>query len=35
MIRKPKIDFRNLFYEKVLDVNANKNDFIEMNFKID
>ena len=32
---KTQIDFRNLFYEKVFDVNANKNDFIEMNFKID
>ena len=29
------MDFRNLFYEKVFDVNANKNDFIEMKFKID
>ena len=34
MIRKTQINFRNLFYEKVFDVNANKNDFIEMNFKI-
>ena len=33
--KKAQIDFRNLFYEKVFDVNANKNDFIEMNFKID
>ena len=33
--KKHQIDFRNLFYEKVFDVNANKNDFIEMNFKID
>ena len=32
---KTQIDFKNLFYEKVFDVNANKNDFIEMNFKID
>ena len=24
-----------MFYEKVFDVNANKNDFIEMKFKID
>ena len=23
------------FFEKVFDVNANKNDFVEMNFKID
>ena len=33
--KKYQIDFRNLFYEKVFDVNANKNDFIKMNFKID
>ena len=33
--KKTQTDFRNLFYEKVFDVNANKNDFIEMNFKID
>ena len=33
--KKYQIDFRNLFYEKDFDVNANKNDFIEMNFKID
>ena len=33
--KKTQIDFRNLFYEKVFDVNANKNYFIEMNFKID
>ena len=32
--KKTQIDFRNLFYEKVFDVNTNKNDFIEMNFKI-
>ena len=32
--KKTQIDFRNLFYEKVFDVNANKNDFIEVNFKI-
>ena len=32
---KIQIDFKNLFYKKVFDVNANKNDFIEMNFKID
>ena len=31
--RKYQIDFRNLFYEKVFDVNASKNAFIEMNFK--
>ena len=33
--KKYQIDFRNLFYEKVFNFNANKNDFIEMNFKID
>ena len=33
--KKTQIDFRNLFYEKVFDVNANENDFIEMKFKID
>ena len=32
---KTQINFTNIFYEKVFDVNANKNDFIEMNFKID
>ena len=32
--KKTQINFRNIFYEKVFDVNANKNDFIEMNFKI-
>ena len=32
--KKTQIDFRNIFYEKVFDVDANKNDFIEMNFKI-
>ena len=31
---KTQIDFRNLFYEKVFDVNSSKNDFIEMNFNI-
>ena len=31
---KTQIDFRGIFFEKVFDVNANKNDFIEMNFKI-
>ena len=33
--KKTQVDFRNLFYEKVFDVNASINDFIEMNFKID
>ena len=32
---KTQIDFRGIFFEKVFDVNANKNDFIEMSFKID
>ena len=31
--KKYQIDFKNLFCEKVFDVNASKNDFIEMNFK--
>ena len=30
-----QIDFRNLFYEKVFDVNSKQNNFIEMYFKID
>ena len=33
--KKTQIDFKNLFYEKYFDVNTNKNDFIEVNFKID
>ena len=32
---KTQIDFRGIFFEKVFDVKANNNDFIEMNFKID
>ena len=32
--KKTQIDFRNLFYEKVFDVNSKQNDFIEMDFKI-
>ena len=32
---KTQVDFRGIFFEKVFEVNANKNDFIEMNFKID
>ena len=31
---KTRIDFRGIFFEKVFDVNASINDFIEMNFKI-
>ena len=33
--KKTQISFRNLFYEKVFDVNSKQNDFIEMYFKID
>ena len=33
--KKTQIDFRNIFYEKLFDLNAGVNDFIEMNFKID
>ena len=32
---KTQIDFRNIFYEKVFDVNSSKNDFIELAFKIE
>ena len=32
---KTQIDFRGIFFEKEFNVNANKNDFVEMNFKID
>ena len=32
---KTQIDFRGIFFQKIFDVNANKNDFIEMNFKVD
>ena len=32
---KTQIDFRGIFFQKIVDVNANKNDFIEMKFKID
>ena len=32
--KKTQIDFRNIFYDKVFDVNANKNDFIEINLRI-
>ena len=30
--KKTRIDFRNLFYEKLFEVNAKQNDFIEINF---
>ena len=33
--KKTEINFRNLFYEKLFDVNSKQNDFIEMYFKID
>ena len=33
--KKTQIDFKNLFYEKVFDVTANVNDFIEIAFKIE
>ena len=32
--RKTQVSFRNYFFEKVFDVNAAINDFIEINFKI-
>ena len=32
--KKTQVDFRNNFYEKVFDVNANKNDFIEINLRM-
>ena len=31
---KTQIDFRNIFFEKVFDINASINDFIETNFKL-
>ena len=33
--KKTQIDFKGIFFEKIFAVNANKNEFIEMNFKID
>ena len=33
--KKTQINFRNLFYENAFNANANKNNFIEMIFKID
>ena len=34
--KKTQIDFRkDIFYEKIFELNANKNDFIEMNFRIE
>ena len=32
---KTQIDFRNSLYEKIFDVNAKQNNFIEIDFKID
>ena len=32
--KKTQVSFRNLFFEKVFDVNASINDFIEISFKI-
>ena len=32
--KKTQINFKGIFYEKVFDVNADKDDFIEMKFKI-
>ena len=32
--KKTQIDFKNLFFEKVFDIDSNKNDFLEMSFKI-
>ena len=33
--KKTQINFKGIFYEKVFDFNGNKNDFIEMKFKVD
>ena len=33
--KKTQINFRGIFFEKVFDIDSSKNDFIEMNFKID
>ena len=32
--KKTQVSFRNYFFEKVLDVDANINDFVEISFKI-
>ena len=32
---KTQIDFRNLFYEKVFDIDSSKNDFLEIAFKFE
>ena len=31
---KTEVDFKNLFYEKILQVNSKHSDFIELNFKM-
>ena len=31
---KTQVDFRNIFYEKIFDVNAKQSDFVEISFKI-
>ena len=33
--KKTQINFKGIFFEKIFELNANKNDFIEMDFKID
>ena len=33
--KKTQINFKEVFYQKVFDVNSKQNDFIEMYFKID
>ena len=33
--KKTQINFKGIFFEKIFELNANKNDFIEMKFKID
>ena len=36
MIKKTQINFKkDVFYEKIFDINAGMNDFIEINFKIE
>ena len=32
---KTQIDFRNIFYEKIFDVNSKQDDFVEIAFKIE
>ena len=32
--KKTQIDFSDIFYEKIFNDNANKNDFIEINFRM-